>query len=209
MSNSTGNRRYGGLAAEERQAERRARLLAAGLDLLGDRGWHATTVTAICAQARLTPRYFYESFTDRDEFLLSIFDNILAKVADEVAAVLPAEPSMQEYIRASIVGWVAVTARDRRMGRIAFIEALGSEPLMRSRLAATRGFAELLAARARDLYPAAPAHMLTMAGVAVAGALVETMIEWLRDGLDLSPEMLVDDYTSLCTAAFATAAAAR
>jgi AcrR family transcriptional regulator len=179
VPNSTGNRRYGGLAAEERHAERRARLLEAGLDLLGEQGWHATTVTAICAQARLTPRYFYESFTDRDEFLLAMFDNILANVAHEVAAALPAEPSMQDYIRASIAAWVAVVATDRRMGRIAFIEALGSEALMRKRLDATRRFAEMLWHRARGLYPAAPEHMLTVASVAVAGALIETMIEWI------------------------------
>lgn len=207
MANDTGDRRYAGRAAEERLADRRARLLDAGLDLLADQGWQATTVTAVCAQARLTPRYFYESFTDRDELLLAIFDNILTEVADEVGAAVPPEPSMQDYIRAGVAAWVAVAMKDGRMGRVAFIEALGSEALMRRRLDATRGFAEMLSHRARTLYPAAPERRLTVAGVAVAGALVETMIEWIRGGLNLPPDTLVEDFTSLCTATFAAATA--
>src|SRR5918999_5057985 len=49
---------YAGMAAEERRARRRARLLEAGLELLGTKGAQATSVTAVCRLARLTPRYF-------------------------------------------------------------------------------------------------------------------------------------------------------
>src|SRR5258705_353216 len=59
-------RRYAGASADERRDERRARLLAAGLDALGTDGHRATTVRGVCARARLTPRYFYESFDDLD-----------------------------------------------------------------------------------------------------------------------------------------------
>src|SRR3954454_21644583 len=73
---------YGGLAADERSAQRRARLLEAGLDLLGSEGWAATTVTAVCTRARLTPRDFYESFRDRYELVVAICDGIVAEVVE-------------------------------------------------------------------------------------------------------------------------------
>lgn len=204
-STTSQRRRYGGLAAEERRAGRRERLLEAGLDLLSRQGWQATTVTAICEHARLTPRYFYESFTDRDELLLAIFDGILAEVADQAAAGLTATPSMDDHIRASIAAWVRVATIDPRMARVAFVEALGSEALMRRRLEATRQFADMLTDRARALYPGAAERMLAAASVIVAGALIETMIEWVEGRLDHPPRKLIQDYTKLCTATFEAA----
>jgi AcrR family transcriptional regulator len=204
---TTGSRRhYGGMAAEQRRAERRQRLLDAGLDLLGRRGWHAMTVTAVCAHARLTPRYFYESFAHRDELLLAIFDGIIASVADEAAATVGATPSMEGTIRASITAWVRAASNDPRMARVAFVEALGSEALMRRRIQATRHFAEQLTDQARRLYPNAVDSSLVMAGRIAAGALVETMIEWVEGRSDRPPENLIEDYTRLCTATFEAAA---
>lgn len=72
----TMRRSYGGLSAEQRQAVRRARLLDAGLELLGTAGWTATTMTAVCREAGLTERYFYESFADRDALAEAVFDRL-------------------------------------------------------------------------------------------------------------------------------------
>jgi AcrR family transcriptional regulator len=204
-SNTGPRRHYGGMAAEERRAERRQRLLDAGLDLLGRRGWHATTVTAVCEHARLTPRYFYESFADRDELLLAIFDSIITSVADEAAAAVGATPSMEGTIRAAITAWVRAATNDPRMARVAFVEALGSEALMRRRIQAMRHFAEQLTDQARRLYPNAVDSRLAMAGRIVAGGLIETMIEWVEGRSDRPPENLVEDYTRLCSATFEAA----
>ncbi len=132
-SSSAPTRLYRGLAAGERRAERRERLLESGLQLLGTEGWRATTVTAVCELARLTPRYFYESFRDRDELLVAIFDGIVGEVTDQVRGTLDAaQPqNMRETVRANIAAWITVATKDPRKGRVAFVEALGSETLMR------------------------------------------------------------------------------
>jgi AcrR family transcriptional regulator len=52
-------RPYRGVPADDRRAGRRARLLSAGLELLGSEGYSGTTVRGVCGRARLTPRYFY------------------------------------------------------------------------------------------------------------------------------------------------------
>ena len=65
-------RPYRGISADERRASRRARLLDAALEEVGERGMAGTTMTAVCARAGLTERYFYESFADRDEMLRAV-----------------------------------------------------------------------------------------------------------------------------------------
>src|SRR5512139_3717483 len=52
-------RHYGGVSAQERKAARRERLLDAGLQLFGTPGGDRVTVSAVCAEAGLTERYFY------------------------------------------------------------------------------------------------------------------------------------------------------
>lgn len=203
MVTSGPTRLYRGLAAGERRAGRRERLLESGLELLGTEGWRATTVTAVCERARLTPRYFYESFRDRDELLVAIFDGIVAEVTDEVRGTLDAAPqNMRESVRANITAWVKVATKDPRKGRVAFVEALGSETLMRRRLDTARRFAEIVSSQVRSAYdvPVRDGRALDLAGLVVAGGLIETMIEWLEGGLERSAEELIDDYTKLCAA---------
>src|SRR5947209_17600727 len=83
---------YGGVEAGERQASRRKRLLEAGLDLLGREGWHAFTVRAVCARAKLGPRYFYESFPDRDALMVAILDQLAQEGAGRALAAVAAAP---------------------------------------------------------------------------------------------------------------------
>lgn len=60
--------RWSGVPLEDRQALRRNDLITAGVTLLGSESGSALTVRAVCRAAGLTERYFYESFSDRDEF---------------------------------------------------------------------------------------------------------------------------------------------
>src|SRR5262249_28213268 len=66
----TGQRRgrWSGVPIENRHAVRRDELITAGVELLGGESGPALTVRAVCRQAGLTERYFYESFTDREQF---------------------------------------------------------------------------------------------------------------------------------------------
>ena len=85
-------RPYRGVSADERRAQRRAQLVEAALDVLGDAGLARTTMTEVCARAGLTERYFYESFGDRDELLIAVFDAITEETNDAALAALEAAP---------------------------------------------------------------------------------------------------------------------
>ena len=81
----TTRRSWAGVGIEERRRVRRERLLTAGTDLIGAPGGAIANVRAVCRAAELTERYFYESFTDRDTFVLEVYAHV-AKQAREALA---------------------------------------------------------------------------------------------------------------------------
>ena len=64
---------YAGKAARTRQRERRDKLLAAGITLFGAQGFAATSIDAVCREAGLTKRYFYEAFSSSEELLIEAY----------------------------------------------------------------------------------------------------------------------------------------
>ena len=82
-------RPYGGVDAADRLARRRRRLLEAGLELLGvDIDPAEVTVRGICQEAGLATRYFYEGFSDKDQFIAAVFDWVIAEMAATTQALL-------------------------------------------------------------------------------------------------------------------------
>ena len=197
-------RSYGGVSAEKRRADRRARLLDAGLELLGNEGWSKATVRALCASAGLTERYFYESFKDREELLVAVYDEIVGEAARVVLAAVEAAPhDAREKSKAALAAFVDLMTDDPRKGRVAFVEAMGSEALMQRRLETLRGFGQLIAQQARDFYgPSAVTPVdAELTAQLLVGGVAETLISWLSGELDVSRERLVEHSAELFVAA--------
>ena len=195
--------RYGGVEAAQRIATRRAQLIEAALELLGTDGWPATTVRGICAHAKLTPRYFYESFEDLDAILLAVFDEIAAEGANAVLiAVGAAEPDARAKSRAAIGAFIELLTDDPRKARVLFIEAMGSEPLARRRFETVRMFARLVAEQARSFYgvPGETDPLVELTALMLAGGLAEALLAWLDGSLRITREQLIEDCTDLFVA---------
>ncbi|HET6789355.1 MAG TPA: helix-turn-helix domain-containing protein, partial [Aquabacterium sp.] len=60
-------RPYRGISAEERRHQRREQLMEAAFEVFSTLGLARVTMRDICAQARLTERYFYDSFRSTEE----------------------------------------------------------------------------------------------------------------------------------------------
>ena len=198
-----GARVYGGVSADERHARRREQLLDAGLELLGTKGWSGTTMTAVCAEAGLTERYFYESFADRETLVVAVFDRITEEAARAVLAAVEASPAdARARSRAAIAAFIELMTGDPRKGRVAFVEAMGSEALMRRRFETLDTFADLLAGQARDFYglEAGSGRMVGLTSFLLVGGLAETLIAWMNGALDTSREQLIDDCADLFVA---------
>ena len=197
-------RPYRGVSAEERRSKRRARLIEAGLDVLGSEGLANTTMTAVCARAGLTERYFYESFRNRDELLVAIFD-AFASAANEaaLAALDAAPPDLHARCRAAAGAIITLLTDDARLAR-AYVEAIGSETLKRQRGETVRAYAAMLAAQMRELHELdgeATEPSLRFATTIIVGGVAEAVTEWLDGRIELSREELIDECARLCVAA--------
>jgi AcrR family transcriptional regulator len=200
---------YRGIPADQRRAERRARLMDAALDIMGTQGWSATTVRGVCQHARLTPRFFYESFSDLEALAVAVFDDIVASATANVIEAMAAAPDdMEAKARAAIGTFVRDVLDDPRRARVAFREALGSEPLMQRRLATMRMMADLIATQARASYklPATTDPFVDLTAALLAGGMAELLIVWLEGDLPLDREQLVEDCVALSVAMAESAA---
>jgi AcrR family transcriptional regulator len=197
-------RPYRGVSADDRRADRRARLIEACLDVLGADGVAGTTMKAICARAGLTERYFYESFRDRDDLLGAAVDAVIAEIdVAMMRAISDAPPDLLERGRAAGGALVAVLTGDRRKAR-AFLEAIGNEALKERHAAAVQKYADVLAAQMRELRGLDGARFegrLRIATLILIGGSAQAVASWLDGAIDISTDELVDELARLCVAA--------
>lgn len=191
-------RPYRGVKAAERLAARRGRLLAAGLDLLGAE-WQdisALTVRGVCRRAGLAARYFYESFTDKDEFVGRVFDSVITELAATTQAAVAAVPA-REQNRAAMANIVRTIANDARIGRLLFSTQLADDVIVRKRAESTALLAMLYGQHAVDaLRMPANARLKANAHFAVGG-VGQTISAWLAGDVQLEPDQLVDQLASV------------
>src|SRR4051812_10645208 len=129
MSSAAG-RRYGRKTTDERRHERRERLLAAGLDAYGTRGYRATTIEALCTAAGVSTRNFYEEFPTREALLIALHDDVNARAFDAVmAAMADVDPGdVGARARTATRAYFEVMTSDRRWARITLVESIGVSP---------------------------------------------------------------------------------
>jgi AcrR family transcriptional regulator len=198
MPGASSARPYRGIEAAERLADRRRRLLAAGLDLLGAEPQDLSdlTVRGICGRAGLAARYFYESFTDKDEFVSGVFDWVVAGLAATTQAAVAAAP-VREQSRAGMANIVRTIAGDARIGRLLFSTQLANAVVVRKRAESSALFAMLSGQYAGDALRM-PANDRIKAGAHFAvGGVVQTISAWLAGAVRLEPDQLVDQLAAL------------
>ena len=110
-------RSYRGVSADDRRDQRRRVLLEACLDLVGRGGTPAVTAESVSAEAKLTKRYFYESFIDRDAILVAALDELFTDVIAQIRdASRRAEPAERARVITEVV--VAALCSDPRRARL-------------------------------------------------------------------------------------------
>jgi AcrR family transcriptional regulator len=119
-------RRYRGVTPAERKARRRDVLVDSALELFGTVGYHETSVRAICQQASLNQRYFYESFESREQLLTAVYLEIVEEVSRTALAQALMADGIEEKIRAGVGAWWSLLAADKRKARIICIEVLSA-----------------------------------------------------------------------------------
>ncbi|QIS03628.1 TetR family transcriptional regulator [Nocardia brasiliensis] len=204
-------RPYGGVGAADRVAARREKLLAAGLELFGTRGYSATGVKDLCRGAGLTDRYFYESFGSTAELFAAVFDQVIDELFAAVAVAVDAAPATgTRKLRAGIGTYLTALAVDARKLRIVFVEPAGAGAEQRMREALWR-FARLVATTATTARPEAdlPAELVDIYALSVVGMLERVLVEKEGGRLAVPMDELVDYCTAFAAASLAALYAGR
>ena len=185
-------RPYRGVEAGQRVAERKRRLLTAGLDLLGGAPTPSdVTVRAVCAEAGLAARYFYENFADKDAFVSSVFDWVIADIAATTQAAVAAAPA-RDQSRAGMTNLVRTISEDARVGRLLFSDRLANPIVVRKRAESGALFALLSGQHAEAALHVTANERIKAASHFVVGGVAQTLSAWLARDITFTPEHLAD-----------------
>jgi len=192
-------RPYRGVEAAERLALRRRRMLEAGLDLLGGgQAPEELTVRALCKQAGLAVRYFYESFADKDDLVAAVFDWVIADIAATTQAAVTVAP-LSEQNRAAMTNIVHIIVDDPRVGRLLF-SPHANPVLVRKRTESEALMAMLSGQRVLEALRVPVNERIKATAHFVVGGVVQTISSWLAGAVHLSPDELVDQLTAILDA---------
>jgi AcrR family transcriptional regulator len=169
----TSGRPYRGLSPQERATARRERLLAAALELYGERRRTQPTIARICSVARVTTRNFYDAFSTREELLLALYERLLAEQNARLRAAfasltddMPIEVQARRVLDVFVRPWAA----DSRRARVAQQEILGVNlAIDRRALESLNTFAGMIAG-----HTGAP----QLVCLALVGAINQSLLVW-------------------------------
>jgi AcrR family transcriptional regulator len=191
-------RPYRGVPHEDRIAERRETLIATGLDCLHEDGLSGVSVRSVCTRARLSPRYFYESFADLDALLLAVIDSVAVEVATTaVTAIRAAGPALADQVRAAVDAGYGVVATDRRKATALLVAAAGHGPLAERRQQIVIDYAELALANLTPLGSLRDRKRATATALFLMGGAGELIAAVLSGRLRLSRAAVVDQLAAL------------
>ncbi|WP_280465606.1 hypothetical protein, partial [Nocardia brasiliensis] len=190
----------GGVPTPPGGARRRAPRPHAAQELIGTSGFAKLTVSGLCTQAKLSERYYYESFTDLDTVFSELFERIVDEIGQAVvAAFVTTAADIRAKTRAAIAAAVDLIADSPRKARIVTVEAQLHPALLQRRAEVMRSFAGIMmavcAAEVGAQIVESAGDQAEFAATHLLGGLWETTNSWLSGTLPISRTDLIDRST--------------
>lgn len=182
----TPGRRYGGVDPEERQRQRKAKLIEAGLVIFGEQGYHQSTVRDVCRQAQLTSRYFYENFDSMEALFKAVYTTVSRELMQTtVMSLASCQPDPEKLAEAALRNFLDFIRQDPHRARVMLIDALNVGEVM-NLLAdkASQDFAHLIAGFMNQMFPklsqSTQLNFLVLAN-GLVGANIRISTQWVAD----------------------------
>ena len=173
--------RWSGVPLEDRQALRRDELVAAGVQLLGEKSGPAVTVRAACRQSALTERYFYESFADRDEFVRAVYDDVCTRAMSTLMSATTPREAVERF--------VALMVDDPVRGRVLLLAPAVEPVLVRSGAEWMPNFIDLLQRKLTEIGDPVRQKMIA---TGLIGGLTTLFTAYLDGRLEATREQFID-----------------
>jgi AcrR family transcriptional regulator len=133
-----------GTKREEVLANQRSRLIAATIELVGDRGYDGTKVSNIVQLAGVSKASFYEQFAGKDECFTAACDTALRAAASAVLRGESRGGEGRDRIRAGLTALADLMAAQPKATRLVLIDGVASTPEIRAHLSQRFGLFEAL-----------------------------------------------------------------
>lgn len=202
MAEVAERRSYGGLTSEQREAQRRERLLATATDVIGTQGYAATTIPSLCSAAKVSTRNFYELYATKEDLFVDLYDRITADSYTRVAASLAATTGspLADRIPAALMAYLDPMLKDPRVARIAFVEIMGASARIETlRLNYRETLIEIV--RAEGVGAVASGEVVDrdwrFASLALIGAVTAIVYDWALRGRRPTRGELENELTDL------------
>lgn len=161
-------------------------------------------MTAVTGRAGLTERYFYESFGDRQDLLVAVFDACVRELDEAILLALStAPPTLLDQARAVAGALIESLTDDPRKARL-HAESIGEGALKERRSHAVRAYAKQMADIMREVGGLdEPRHQapLGLAALVLVGGVAEAITSWLDGTVAMPRAMLIEECARLTVAA--------
>ena len=203
----TKERQFKGLSMAERQQARREKLIEAGIQAYGTHGFFSVTVKDICTEAKLTERYFYESFKKSEHLFQTIFLKLIDELQQNVMqAMMQASSDPKKMIEAGLTALLTTLRDNPRMARIFYIDAMLVQELHnQATIHETMGrFDRMIQAFVMLMMPnlSRSAQEISLVSTGLNGYVTQIAIRWVMSGFKQSMEEVLSSCSIVFLALF-------
>ncbi|MFC4767119.1 TetR/AcrR family transcriptional regulator [Effusibacillus consociatus] len=159
--------------------EAQDKMLYAALHLFTTKGFKDTSVLEIVELARVSKTTFYQSYSSKEELLVSLFKQLAEEIIEEVKNAVLQEQKITEKAYAGIRRYMELCVTRSTVAKLLLVESVGvSQVVEKVRREAHRRFAELFYQTVQSEIPALiseeEAHIISQAMV---GAINEVVVQ--------------------------------
>ncbi|WP_261960099.1 TetR/AcrR family transcriptional regulator [Dactylosporangium matsuzakiense] len=168
------------------------------MQLFAAREYDDVTVADVCSLARVSKRYFYDHFADREALVLVLHREVNGWLLTQIAASAPRRAdSLDGALRPMLATLVRLLAEHPQRARIIYINAPRMELRRRGVL---REEADLFGRLLAPLAPALRADVVRYKRtiLALIAGISEVLIDWVWHDMQDPADPLVDHLTGLC-----------
>lgn len=194
---------YAGRSPDQRDADRRQRLLDAGHILFGSDGYAATSVERLCSTASVSTRSFYTLFANKEECFLAVYDRVIAESLNQATSSLAHTQGrpLSERAPEAFLAYLDPMLTDLRAARIAFVESLGVSTRAEEHRLGFR--AALIAVVETEGAAAVSRHEISdrdfhVTALALIGAGSAIVYDWVLNTPGVNPEALRSNLADVC-----------
>lgn len=179
--------------------------MEAGLTVIANSGMAGTTAEAVCAEAGLSKRYFYEHFRSREQLFAVLADGLIEQILRTAMEAVRAHQGLDDRLRAASSRAVTFLTEDPRRARL-FVDAVGNAQLFSTVGRAEHALAQLIVdeiTHGTGTTAAQRARQYVVTVILVTGT-AQAVTDWLDGSSELSLDDLVDTVANVSSAAIRT-----